>query len=763
MEKGVPCSKCTHSKRHCFTSKPRKLDRAQRKPQDNLSLVHDLAPKADGIVSLNNSATEHGDIRGSDVSRCSLIKRKCQTPITREYLSSYLRAQEKPWLTLPGFIESPALHLDQSTLEYLAQQGAFNLPPEGIRNEFLKCFVDYVQPFGPVLDVRAFVRAIQQNDPYNPISLSLLWAVVFAASSFIDIDHLRLLGFNTRRSARQHLYRLVKLLYSFDVAGGPTARLQIALLLTFGYETPDDLHDAWYWLGVAITWAKTLGAHCVSSGGQPRNPRNNLLRRLWWSCWVRDRIITIGLRRPMHIKTGVPELDLDDFDLAPTSQDITKTLGLPRSVKDSNTITKLARITLALGSLCEYIGDIFNGLFLEGTGSAKPKQEAEHSQCKWHSLTTDINWISQMNKRLEDWLSRTAQEVQLFAPGSLEVINDEEDSSILIVHRAMLVCLYYTISTTLYRSQFLDARSAAIRLSALQELSLLKVQVAADRVFRVYMNLKERALIQFLPHMGVVCLIPATLAHLLESQTNDRTARKMSLQKAQSCVDILHELSQTYASAEYAILNLMIAKGRICGSLDVSDKEEEPGITQPQIVSSLLQSMTMSTEERHLLSYWLLDTDINSFSQIESSDMFNLALLYGCNQERCGGKREHSGQVNSRVLQNNPVENLPALAPPSSSLVEPFGWGQNSQSFAEHYCDSSLTPTNSFGTLEIPSNIFTIDTTEEDTLNFDMVLDKTCMQNGLISSSEDWRTKPPFLESNLNELAEVFDFNLACQ
>lgn len=63
------------------------------------------------------------------------------------------------------------------------------------------------------------------------------------------------------------------------------------------------------WLGIAIQHAKAAEAHRYASF-TPSGPngaadtqlkRQNLLKRLWWCCIIRDRILPLGLRRSIQI------------------------------------------------------------------------------------------------------------------------------------------------------------------------------------------------------------------------------------------------------------------------------------------------------------------------------------------------------------------------------------------------------------------------------------------------------------------------------
>jgi hypothetical protein len=86
----------------------------------------------------------------------------------------------------------------------------------------------------------------------------------------------------------------------------------------FWYTDAQDHTGAWYWIGLAINLCQSLGLHRSPQSTQ-RGPRlseakQSLHRRIWWSCLVRDRWISLAKGRPMRIHdedcdTPVPSIE----------------------------------------------------------------------------------------------------------------------------------------------------------------------------------------------------------------------------------------------------------------------------------------------------------------------------------------------------------------------------------------------------------------------------------------------------------------------
>ena len=83
-------------------------------------------------------------------------------------------------------------------------------PQLAVRDELLRMYICYVHPFLPFLDLDHFLRPIELDDGSEKISLILLRAVLFAASSFVDVQYHKAEGFSSRREARRSYFEKVK-------------------------------------------------------------------------------------------------------------------------------------------------------------------------------------------------------------------------------------------------------------------------------------------------------------------------------------------------------------------------------------------------------------------------------------------------------------------------------------------------------------------------------------------------------------------------
>lgn len=84
---------------------------------------------------------------------------------------------------------------------------------------------------------------------------------------------------------------------------------QSALLLTYHATSYNKLRTNSLWLTHAIRFAQIARADRFYEVEEDDPKRRTALKRLWWGCITRDRILPLGLRRPIQIKDTVPISD----------------------------------------------------------------------------------------------------------------------------------------------------------------------------------------------------------------------------------------------------------------------------------------------------------------------------------------------------------------------------------------------------------------------------------------------------------------------
>ncbi|KAL1966999.1 hypothetical protein VTN77DRAFT_3523 [Rasamsonia byssochlamydoides] len=459
--------------------------------------------------------------------------------------------KSRPRGFLPDFIRGLPQRLQADDIDYLAAKGALTIPDVELRNELLKSYIHYVHPFMPLLDLEEFLQTIARNDGIHRMSLLLFQAVLFAGTAFVDIKHLRAAGYPNRKAARKAFFQRARLLYDFDYEVDRISLVQALLLMTYWYETPDDQKDTWHWMGVSLSLAHTIGLHRDPGNSGMGQRRKRLWKRIWWSTYTRDRLIALGMRRPMRVKDDdcdVPMLTIDDFEFKSYSPEILSMLGDCELLRNVDYQRQLAMMFIEKAKLCLCVSHVLSAQYsvlshrfggtTETTMMLVPKKSS-----------SETFLVRRCDQELEDWEANLPAEIH-YRPATSRDLTEAEES--LHVHRALLRMIYLTTSSALHRPQVLPASPFPTVEAELQEISRNKVRYAAVEITNIAQGLHQLNLTRYLPTAGVTVLLPAVIIHLLDIKSNDPSVRMVSLQRFYQCMRILQRLREIYASADFA-------------------------------------------------------------------------------------------------------------------------------------------------------------------------------------------------------------------
>jgi hypothetical protein len=355
-------------------------------------------------------------------------------------------------------------------------------------------------------------------------------------------------------------------LYDFDYEVDRISLVQALLLMTYWYETPDDQKDTWHWMGVSLSLAHTIGLHRNPEQSNMDLKRQRLWKRIWWSCFMRDRLIALGMRRPTRIKNedcDVPMLVLDDFDTEPLPLELVRMLGGCPAVRDSAKRLKLAKMCIEKAKLCLCISHVLAAQYSVLSHKFGGTTETTMMLVPKKSTAESLEVVD-CDRELDLWYQNLSEDLRYRMPGSKERAN-EHDGDVLTVHRALLNMIFLTTSSALHRPQVLPAMPSPTVAAGLQDLSRKRVREAATEITEVAQDLHDLDLVRFLPTTGVTVLLPAVIIHLLDIKSNDVTVRNASLRRFYQCMQVLQRLREMYASADFAFsfLEAAIRKANI--------------------------------------------------------------------------------------------------------------------------------------------------------------------------------------------------------
>ncbi|KAF4988282.1 hypothetical protein FDECE_15113 [Fusarium decemcellulare] len=193
--------------------------------------------------------------------------------------------------------------IPEQDVEFLELNGCFHIPLRPIQEEFIHQYFLYIHPCYPLIDEGEFwdmyLKRDRRDGKDDTMSLLLFQAMLFASSAFVSQAVLKNAGYSSVKVARGIFYRRAKLLFDLGVETDAFTKAQAALLLTFQFSAAQP-HAGSLWLSTGIQNAIVAQTHTFQAPGtSSAQKRRN--KRLWWSLYWRDRVLTLGLRKPLQI------------------------------------------------------------------------------------------------------------------------------------------------------------------------------------------------------------------------------------------------------------------------------------------------------------------------------------------------------------------------------------------------------------------------------------------------------------------------------
>ncbi|KAL5358903.1 fungal-specific transcription factor domain-containing protein [Aspergillus floccosus] len=458
----------------------------------------------------------------------------------------------------PHFLKPLPPRVSPEDLEFLRFRGALTIPESGLRNELLRCYIKWVHSFMPVLNLQEFLRCVVENDPNGNISLLLFQAVMFVATAFVDLKHLQDAGYSTRKSARSAFYTRLRLLYSLDCEDDRIIILQTLLLMTYWTDHMNHpQRDIWDWIGVCNTVAHSVGLNRDPSTATSMDDKTKRLRiRLWWCLFSRDRLIAMGLRRPTQVNEGtsnVPMLKLEDFDPEPFHSAVIEMFNC-RQLQDASHQKRLATMFIEKTKLCQCIGRV---LFAQYMPSQRLFGTTTRTTITLIPRQASESELARCSQRLDSWLGSLPKDAQ-FIPASKTNLKEGED--VLLLHGAMVRMLYHATISALHRPWAIGANKDQPKSRVeLTNTARAKMHDAAIGITHIIQGLNQLNLTRFLPQSGVTVIIPAAVAHLANSLSDNPSIREASIHNFQRCIQVLQGLQDIYPAADMEFANIEAA------------------------------------------------------------------------------------------------------------------------------------------------------------------------------------------------------------
>ncbi|KAJ4035202.1 hypothetical protein NW756_008447 [Fusarium oxysporum] len=397
-----------------------------------------------------------------------------------------------------SFLDLDISGLLPDDINYLEAQGCFRVPTPEALDEFVQEYFLHVHPALPLLNEAwfwaIFTRPVRGR---SNLSLFIFQAMLFTACSFLPFSTLRSLGFASVHNARDTYYRRSKLLFDLCSERNLVSSAQGALLLSYNGTMKDQKRTNSIWLSTAIHLAQAAGADQFHTSLNPSLSTVNELKRLWWCCIVRDRILPLGMRRQLHITS----LDVAHGSYLPTEKDFSREIDGSR-VYAPQTKRTLVRLFITLCELTVPLTDVIKIVYPTG------RLTDIHSPVV-HDAQQGRESLQSCEAGLEAWFERAT--IQFPTPAG--IITREES---LVLYTNLLYIYYHAACFALYQHKaFIISQEQAKATSELQR-TKSKIEDAALGITENLKELIQLRLERFLPISIAAYIAVPLVLHILD-------------------------------------------------------------------------------------------------------------------------------------------------------------------------------------------------------------------------------------------------------
>ncbi|KAJ9640155.1 hypothetical protein H2204_003380 [Knufia peltigerae] len=490
---------------------------------------------------------------------------------------------------LPDYFLPFPDHLEERDLEYLRSKGAFVTPSPHLGNEIIRCYVEYMHPYMPLLDAERLLQMSRSASAMTPVpkySLLLFQCVMFAAVAFVDEELVKQHGYDSLKCARKDFYlrtRRYQTLYDMDFESDRLTLVQSLLLMSLWCDNPDAHKQSWHWSGIAISLAQMIGLNRDPAALQIPPEQKTLRKRIWWCCFMRDRLISLGMSRPMRIRDGdfdTPFLRVEDF--GPNGHAMSPVVSSESCHRSTG--SSLTEIFIANLNLCVIVGSVLSAqystlrepskAFLRSDGHTNtggfamllPIPKSKSDECTNEHLVSAADLL---DANLAEWLGSLPTSAHLLRqlstfPRSNSAVEADHSQNL----RAAAVDTQpssIVVQCALVHMSYNTAVSALHRPRCQRPSSNLRVIEAANAISSICARLNERCLARYLPVNAITMLVPSIISNALilkSAMSKNRTPQGANLidgdvehtkRALNEVVISLSSLNQAYVGADVVI------------------------------------------------------------------------------------------------------------------------------------------------------------------------------------------------------------------
>ncbi|KAL7942700.1 fungal-specific transcription factor domain-containing protein [Trichoderma barbatum] len=410
--------------------------------------------------------------------------------------------------------------LTEDEKTFLRRKGVYSFLSETACDSLIRAYFHNVHPMMPVLEADKLLE-YHRSKRLQEYNLILLWGLFTISSNFVPTEIYENEGFTSRKAFKAEMFSRAVCVFNNGGEKNNLILLQGALLLGFWNSDIEDHMQPWHWSGRAINLCQVLGLHrdidSVGYNTSITERQRSLFRRLWWTCFWRDRWLSVSLGRPLRI--NLDESDTPDplvSDIAVDLEDIPESVTSAYFPRD---LPRLAEYWIQLIHMTKLLGKTLTTCYQ----LRRPKPTIGQID----ALEAELMRFS-MPEHPDPILSRLA--------------------TFYYYH---LQLHYQAILVTFYRPCSVESPSdlPPYRQREWQQEMQGKAMSAASKTCNIVYALAQGNFFSFAGPMTPTLLVPAMQVYLLNCKFGDALSRRLGLNMLNMCMMILEELQKTYSVA----------------------------------------------------------------------------------------------------------------------------------------------------------------------------------------------------------------------
>lgn len=295
--------------------------------------------------------------------------------------------------------------------------------------------------------------------------------------------------------------------------------------------------DPSFWLDIAVSTAERIGLDSNIEPGSLALPD-----RIWWCLYVRDRIISLGFRRPVRIRSNPPEIkmlgfgeyhyeELDDLTL--------DTLADASSLLTKDGQAQMNALFIEEVKLAHCVGVLLTCLY-EDTWVTAATNSCVYSLTLKEEAPPVM--VDECEELLMKWMRELPVDLQYIPNTFSFYLEDNTLESVMLVHRAFLHLLYLTSLSAVYRVRTDQNNN-----------STDQVRNLSSSVHSILDELYQLQLLLLLPGTAVTVLASMIEITITDLRRSDGMIRSQAMLNLYAYEHIAIRMLETYPAAHMVL------------------------------------------------------------------------------------------------------------------------------------------------------------------------------------------------------------------